>query len=122
MPKLKTPEQKARAYAVLDHINAHPELHEQTTWMSKKEGGKIIGCFAGWTCLLAGDKPVFGHPFVTNRVVSSSSKRRCSIYGRARYLLGLTPKEEEELFQSHNTRNGLRNIVQRFYGERDVPS
>lgn len=41
------------AYAVLDHIDAHPEQWNQATWWKQTECG-TAGCFAGWAVALTG--------------------------------------------------------------------
>jgi hypothetical protein len=45
-----------RAYQVLDLIAANPEMHRQGYWFTQTEHG-VAGCFAGLTCVLAGDHP-----------------------------------------------------------------
>lgn len=38
---------------VMDHILAHPELHNQAVWAKKTACG-TAHCFAGWACELSG--------------------------------------------------------------------
>ena len=49
------------AYKILDHIDAHPEQWNQTTWFRESECG-TAGCFAGWAVVLTGHDIEFGSP------------------------------------------------------------
>lgn len=43
------------AYAVLDHIDAHPDAWDQRHWLRSADNEcGTVACFAGWACLLAG--------------------------------------------------------------------
>lgn len=57
----------ALAYRVLDHLVAHPDQFAydmEIAWVDPDENvtephlGRMVGNFAGWTCVLAGRNPV----------------------------------------------------------------
>lgn len=44
-----------RRAAVIDHVLAHPESHDQGVWITQTPACGTTACLAGWTCRLAGD-------------------------------------------------------------------
>ena len=109
----------AHAWRVMDHIDANTELHEQDTWLHKTKCG-TAGCYAGWTCLLAGDKPLWGGPDadLTFMVEASGEARPVRVDRRAQELLGLDDDAADDLFNPHNSRSELRQLVAEIFGER----
>jgi hypothetical protein len=113
------------AYRVLDHIDAHPEQWHQGVWIARDKDCGTVGCFAGWTCLLAGDTAAFDHidPQHATRVTISGNGPQYdrSIDSRAFELLGITPDEAAGLFEASNDRRDLRSLVHIFFGPRPTP-
>ncbi len=108
------------AYKVLDHIDAHPEQHDQRSW-TEKVGCGTVACFAGWTCLLSGDEPVPDDDgdidvevWVDGNIVR--------IPQRATHLLGLPydrqPGWGHHLFDPANSREDLHRLVAEIFGPR----
>lgn len=91
---------------VMQHIDDHPELHEQWHWFN--ECG-TAACFAGWTCLLGGLKKADGYSSrveLSKRPLDSAAARDAACQ-----LLGLDDDEAELLFHAGNTRDELRLMV-----------
>jgi hypothetical protein len=47
-------ERRALRLRVADHIEAHPEAHDQSTWGTGEPGCGTAQCVAGWMCSLGG--------------------------------------------------------------------
>lgn len=108
----------ALAYAVLDHIDAHPERWRQSWWFTELDCG-TAACFAGWACVLSGDRP---------RVDDADQEGEFStvirpdgilddVEQRAEELLGIQD-DSANLFYSGNTREDLGNLVAEIFGSR----
>lgn len=97
---------------VLDHIDAHPEEHDQVTWgfeyrwpsaqfliEEHLRAGKCgtAMCIAGWAVSLGAPQTFDGN------------------WGEedARAVLGLTPRESADLFAADNTRGAIQGCVER---------
>lgn len=120
----KTVEQRTRAYAVLDFIEAHPDKHDQDYWLMSfsrmPQGGfttetalKRCGttaCYAGWTVLLAG-LPIQYDPW-------GDTDKRWLVRNRAAVLLGLTDGEEQALFRHARDLADVRKTVSEIFGPR----
>jgi hypothetical protein len=107
------------AYQVLDHIDAHPELWRQDVYIGKAECG-TVACFAGWACLLSGDKPKFwGQDWATVELVSAGM-----VADRAQELLRADRHADEgtDLFDQYNTREDLGRLVAEIFGPRPEPT
>lgn len=94
------------AWRVLDQIDAHPELWNQTKWIQKTDCG-TTACFAGWACLLSGEREPFDF----------------SVSRRAAELLGIEYDESgetdgHELFDGTNDRIALGWMVAEIFGPR----
>jgi hypothetical protein len=108
------------AYRVLDHIDAHPEQWDQGIYIRKAECG-TAACFAGWTVLLSGAKPISG--FQT-RVAFNG--KEVSVPLLAEKLLGAVPAiaygnenfHDAGLFDPGNTREDLGRLVLEIFGPR----
>jgi len=103
------------AKKVLDHILAHPEEHDQSTWGIKAECG-TVACIAGWTCILAGqeewqrfvDEDAWGLPnFSTPRLAGQ--------------LLGISEDDRPELFFCFDNDEALRRL-KHFADTGELPS
>lgn len=112
------------AYATLDQIDEHPELHDQSWWFTVTECG-TTGCFAGWACLLSGDKPdALDRPMHlldigadVSFVVRPDGVTQ-SVSEHAQELLGLDWETARRLFASGNTRERLGDLVAKIFGPR----
>ena len=112
----RTPD-AVRAYAVLDFIRAHPELHDQEIWLRKTDCG-TAGCFAGLACWLNGDTPIFEGGPGSSVVRSADTRRQVQIRNRAIGLLGLSPTQADLLFDAGNSLEDLISEVEQIFGER----
>jgi hypothetical protein len=119
------PPNAALAYAVLDHIDAHPEQWNQGLYIGKAECG-TVGCFAGWTVLLSGARPIFGADDQTTTIEVGG--RFLSVADYAEELLGVSrwadegTDEEWDLFDGTNTREDLERLVGQMFGARPAAS
>lgn len=108
------------AYKVLDHIDAHPEQHYQQWWLRQSECG-TQACFAGWACILSGDKPLMpSNPELGDQFddVELPDGSRDFVSDRARRLLGIEEYDADSLFFSMNTRENLTELVADIFGPR----
>jgi|GEM_PF-3357940 hypothetical protein len=113
------------AYRVLDHIDAHPEQHDQGTWIKVGTDCGTVACFAGWTCLLAGDTPAIPLITIHNEVsrvtvVEDGNEDHAhdrSVKYRAAELLGLYSGEWRQLFYV-GSRAALGRVVAEIFGPR----
>ncbi|GIF08715.1 hypothetical protein [Actinoplanes siamensis] len=111
-----------RAYAVLDQIDARPELHNQSAWFHRTIGGcGTAACFAGWTSLLAGDEPLWTHDYQNQTDAVIGGGKRRYIEARATELLGIDPDQADALFYGGNTREDLGRLVEQIFGPRPGP-
>lgn len=87
---------------VMQHIDDHPEQHDQAAWIN--ECG-TAACFAGWAVMFTGGKLSRDGVFVTvvgeSDCVSRAAGRR----------LGISAVEGDVLFDASNTRDMLRLMV-----------
>lgn len=89
-----------------DHLVAHVEMVNMGVWIVQDAAAPECGtvaCAAGWTCLLAGDRPWMPVTAADGRLMSYSTVLphgggMMSVGERARELLGLTYWQAEELF------------------------
>jgi hypothetical protein len=110
------------AYAVLDHIDAHPEQWRQGWWLTKLDCG-TAACFAGWACILSGDKPVLDDPDedgdeIEFSLVELVDGSKAHIEERAAQLLGIGPDRAYNLFSADNSRKDLDGKVATIFGPR----
>lgn len=85
---------------VMDHIDAHPEQHDQTTWGT---------CFAGLTVWL-GDEPSW-FDAVLNTLTSILHFGGNDIPERAIKLLEISREDAAYVFNAGRTREELRAVV-----------
>lgn len=115
------------AYKVLDHIDAHPELWHQDVYIGKADCG-TVACFAGWACLLSGEKPKFNRwsPASTDELEAGPGSEFVSL--RAEELLRADrwvdegADHERDLFDQDNTREDLGELVAEIFGPRPEPA
>lgn len=109
------------AYQVLDHIDAHPDQLEMTVWIVRGECG-TVGCFAGWACLLSGDRPAFAPDDQETNLVTVDTNDGgpqpydLSVPTRAIHLLRIDDEQATRLFYAHPDR--LRDRVGEIFGPR----
>lgn len=111
------------AWRVLDHIDAHPEQWDQESWATKNDCG-TAACFAGWTCLLSGDKPVWSewaNVEDSTAYVTTAANQERTVSRRAAELLGIKRDDEgddegDDLFNAYNTRDDLGRLVAEIFG------
>jgi hypothetical protein len=116
----------ALAYRVLDHIDAHPEQHDQNVWVEEGRDCGTAACLAGWAVLLSGDEPIFDDDEPpqreTNEVLADGSI--LPVWSRAADLLRIDPDGGPEgvggyrLFSQHNTRDDLGRLITEIFGPR----
>lgn len=111
------------AYKILDHIDARPESWRQSVYIGPAECG-TVACFAGWACMLSGEKPDFvnGPECVTATLVSGQTVpyRAQELLGASRYLTDHNgdTDDERDLFDEWNTRDQLGQFVELIFGPR----
>jgi len=117
----------ALAYRVLDHIDANPGLHDPRVWIERRGECGTAACMAGWTCLLAGDRPYYrdgdGDPEAEYVVHAGAPELGDYIPVRAANLLGMKldggyTLTGYRLFEPHNTREDLGRLVAEIFGPR----
>lgn len=100
---------------VMDHIEAHPELHQQQTWFSNyypsndPANCQTAACFAGWTALLTDTVQVRDDGLYVDLTYQGVAVY--SLPELAMALLGLDRNEAQYLFQGDRTREELRAKV-----------
>jgi hypothetical protein len=118
------------AYRVLDHIDAHPEQHDQGLWFAEKYECGTVACFAGWTAMLAGGrlaKVKDEWDFATTVIVGGLPEELIGkhVSYAAAVLLGIAEDLDDEdeaqalrIFNGHNTREDLGELVAETFGPR----
>ena len=97
-----TPEEAAQK--VLDHIELHPEKHDQQAWANTSNACGTTGCIAGWTVMLCHDWKVASNSgiglkgpheeYVTHQeIVEVAGETYGLDYGDAKMLFSLNEKE-----------------------------
>ena len=118
----------ALARKVMERIREEPLRHDQSEWVNVPAKGRLanpvtvsdmdncgsVACFAGWTCLLAGDT-LRNH---TGFVVEDNGGDIIPMHAmnRARQLLGLSCQEADLLFFCDDSY--LDEKVYQIFGER----
>lgn len=99
--------------ATMQHINDHPETHQQFWWFNQHECG-TGGCFAGWTWMIAGNQPMQSlvrHEDRTLRITDEVDDDITRLRAETTQMLGLTEKEADILFDANNTIPALQLMV-----------
>lgn len=118
------------AYRVLDYIEAHPEQHNQATFIFGYGNLPVLSkdnapcgttaCFAGWTVLLTGHQIVVKNP-VTTRVRRGNTLVPIDEF--AADLLGIDMRALEgggayDLFYEAASLEEVRDDIERLFGPR----
>jgi hypothetical protein len=110
------------AYRVLDHIDANPEQWDQQVWIERRDDCGTAACLAGWTVLLAGDKPDFVLEESEACEVVIGDHDTMQIKERAAQLLGIPFDLDafygNPLFNPYYTRKDLGRLVEEIFGPR----
>jgi hypothetical protein len=115
------------AWRVLDHIDAHPEQWNQGLYIGKAECG-TVACFAGWTVLLFGARPIYFAYSVDQTRTIEVDGRILDVADYAEELLGASrwanegTEDEWDLFEVCNTREDLKNLIGQMFGPRPTVS
>lgn len=108
------------AWKTLDHIDQHPELHNQGWWFQQEET-LVLACYAGRAAMLAGAVPVFDSEFSSfSSYVRTPDGEMDFVGGYAERLLGVTNVQAAKLFYGGNTRDRLEELVRDIFGPRPV--
>lgn len=114
----------ARFDRALDHIEAHPERHEQGVWVRKSVNCGTAGCIAGW--VVVQEYP--DAEFVQDSHDHGGSYSSVALPGGvesieqvARGLLGIDTGQGDALFASGNTLDELRAMRDLLAERPDVP-
>jgi hypothetical protein len=124
-----------RLLDVLTFLEAHPDRHDQSVWLSRDTCG-TVACLAGWTCLRNGYVEVVMKDEALETVVvgiyadSDPEKVVVPASAAARDLLELDDDEGDELFSGNNSLEDLWRIadeltdyeVSRLFAEGSVSS
>ena len=91
---------------VMQHIDDHPEQHEQAVWVRHECG--TAACFAGWAALLSDEMTE-----VEDRtgLFRDAGGELFTAREAAGQVLGVDGFESGELFDANNTRDMLRLMV-----------
>lgn len=112
------------AWRVLDHIDAHPESWDQTTWVCG-----TTACFAGWAVRLSGAEIEQTDPHEIDSAVVVSGPVNligAEVRDAAVNLLGsycVAPRDLDDdrpgnLFSDRNDREDLGRLVAEIFGPR----
>lgn len=131
------------AYATLDHVLAHPELHNQGIWtpvnLAAPVGAEQVTecgtgcCYGGWVALLTGkligpamvhdsrdcggrDKSLFMWPAAVTE--KDGTVVACSVHDYARDTLGIDDDVARDLFAATNSPRDLTWLVPDIFGPR----
>lgn len=100
--------------AVLNHIETHPEQHNQSSWGVKTECG-TTACFAGWTLLM------FGKPedilWLDNFALSTPHDSYDDVDDIAGDILGLEEDQRPALFYTAKTLEDVKVIVKELHND-----
>lgn len=98
---------------VREQITAHPETHDQESWVSRTDCGTTM-CIAGWATALVGMKVVedADWTYLVQDPGSLSPVRHISVV--AQELLGLSPREAGDLFSNGPTNAEALALLDRF--------
>jgi hypothetical protein len=95
--------------ATMDHILAHPDLHNQAMWATRTECGTAY-CFAGTACFLSGfeaNQQQLANNGFTRALAGGSDP----IEIKATWLLGVDEGTASALFCASNTVHDLKEYV-----------
>ena len=111
-------EAQMNAQIVLNHIELHPEAHNQQAWASQTHECQTAGCIAGWTVMLVDGWKIEDaeYPLAENQryAVKFFTDGNRHPDTRAMELLGLSTTDAEKLFFLHSeatAREALRYIA-----------
>lgn len=105
---------------VMDHIEAHPEQHDQKNWAKivdeleyQRTGCGTAFCFAGLTIHLGGPERIrwVWDGIRSGMFADMDTGQVVPVQPSAQLLLGLTNYEAELFFHSYNTVSDLRAMV-----------
>lgn len=117
------------ARKTIEHIEAHPEEHNQGAWVTTRTEFRETGvtpacrtayCFAGHAVVLSGgefaqyddgEDFVFVHGPITAQYRQNKAYGGIHIADYAQHVLGLAPGEASRLFFANNTVEDLRGMV-----------
>jgi hypothetical protein len=111
------------AYKVLDHIDAHPEQWDQGVFL-RSGGCGTAGCFAGWACLLSGEKQRPSQVDFDTMHLADGTRvpdRAQELLRASRYVNEGTD-DECDLFSEYNDRADLDRLVAEIFGPRPEPT
>lgn len=108
----------------MEHIEAHPEEHNQRHWVIRT--GAYVGGTCKTACCFAGHAVLLGDPqaeFVFSQFSIATQRLRDGreVGEAARTLLGLTYGQASRLFHHSNTREELRLLVDRLAAGDPLP-
>lgn len=103
-----------RLEAVMAHITAHPEQHDQSRWCTRWLDGEreecgTTACFAGWTAELFAEGE--GYSQFNSAVSWRRGQKLIHVQDLATELLGLDGKTRDKLFEANNSRRMLELMV-----------
>jgi hypothetical protein len=123
-----------RLLDVLTFLEAHPDRHDQSVWLSRDTCG-TVACLAGWTCLRNGYVEAVMNDEERQMIIgvyadSDPEKVVVPASAAARDLLELDDDEGDELFSGDNSLQDLWRIadeltdyeVSRLFAEGSVSS
>jgi hypothetical protein len=102
---------------VMEHIEAHPEEHDQDQWAQLADCGTKY-CFAGHAAFMCGWTPIFDPDNTAAFCTSPDGDDSVPIESVARDLLGVTILQAEFLFYECGTADELRACVDKLISGR----
>jgi hypothetical protein len=110
------------AYAVLDYVMSHPEQNEQADYIGNLDTEHppgpdcgTVACYAGWTCILSGDKFALRSDIY---LVDPGDGLLLGVHERAAELLNLNDVQSYRLFIGTQDRADLPYMVAEIFGPR----
>ena len=96
----------------LDHIEAHPDEHDQAHYASRTSGCGTAYCLAGHVAVIEGWTPIFRHGVTATMAFQRDHVNRLA-NDIASEALGLNTVDAGVLFAAGNTRNDLWTMAER---------
>ncbi len=101
-----------------EHIEAHPEEHDQDHWGRTTPCGTTM-CFAGQAVVLGGLKPIWETVDGAEEMTGAEFENgiQLHVWDAAEKILGLSPGESDRLFMDCNNLEDVRQVIGEYLDE-----